>query len=475
MSTALRTSPLLKIFGFVGAGLILVVSLNMFTSGKQEVSPVKTVTVVEVPSGNDNSADQDTVGESLANLNQQLADLRSKNTSLQEELAKVKRETPVEVGNEVSMDEIERMLEKKIQEEGLKLAGASRDMNVNKPVEEALNVTGDLNIDTSDEDDIELDDYSIDDDHSGDGDSSEMVWIGAGSENEVGAGVLDGLFEKASELSIGAENRINPEDRSKAVIQYATVDKEAILYDAVVLTELIGVTASSTSVKSPFRFKVELSNENVSTSGIYLPHLAEMRMSGYAVGEWSKSCVQGVITSATFVFDDGTITNLGGSTGGDNSNGGNQSQIGYLADPYGSPCIVGKKYSDLMEYASITGSLSFLGSVGDYASSTQFSSTSNASGDVNQTFDGDVAVASLGGGLSEGMGAINKVIAERYAGVRDLIVAPPGISVDIHLTKQLNIDYDPKGRKVINHDFEQQRQEYYEKQVLSNQSNNSKY
>jgi integrating conjugative element protein (TIGR03752 family) len=294
----------------------------------------------------------------------------------------------------------------------------------------------------------------------------QYEWTSPIGEESSEKGLIDGFINKADgAFDISKEFAGNTSTKIKS-IQYATIDKEAILYDAVILTELVGVVASSSTVKSPFKFKLELGQDNLATSGINMPHLAEIRMSGYGVGEWVTSCVQGIITSATFVFSDGTISNavIGKSGSGKSSGGNNQGQIGFITDEYGSPCIKGEKYSDLAEYASVTGGLSVLAGFGSAATNAQFDTQSNAS-QVNKVFTGDMVKNMAGEGLESGASAINQVMAARYKNIRDLVVADAGQYVTVHLSQQLNIDYDPNGRKILNQNFDVELSEYYEQET----------
>lgn len=284
------------------------------------------------------------------------------------------------------------------------------------------------------------------------------------SESGEGGQGFDGLLDKtknALDFGNGPNATQAKETASKEKlkpIEYATIDKDAILYNATVLNELIGVVANGDSVQNPFNFKLELSADNLATSGVYLPDVAMMRMSGFVRGEWVAGCVEAKITGATFVFNDGTISQISiGDVG--KGVGGEGAYLGYLTTLHGSPCIKGKKYSNLAEFAGISGGLAALAAAGDAAASAQYSVTKEGS-NVLQAFDGNLASNAAGQGLSEGVNTVNQVIASRYANVRDLVVAPSGQYV-VMLSKQINIDYDPEGRKLLNENFETELDQYH--------------
>ncbi|MAD89072.1 MAG: hypothetical protein CMK64_05165 [Pseudoalteromonas sp.] len=278
-----------------------------------------------------------------------------------------------------------------------------------------------------------------------------ILWIG---EDKGFLEPLKSVIGGGSPIDFSSQSQKKSEPTG--VVPYATIDPEAILLDAFVYDVLIGISPNQTGLIEPYKFKLELSNENLMTSGIKLPEIEKMRMSGYAVGEWSTSCVRGYITSATFVFNDGRIFSVGSSSG----EGKNPEHLAYITDSYGSPCLAGKKYSSLLEYASIHGSLKALSSIGEGISNAQFTNVEGANG-FEQVFTGDQTKLALGSGLSGGFDAISQTVAARYANVRDLVVAKHE-SVIVQLTKAIEIDYDANGRKILNTDFNEELEKYYE-------------
>lgn len=287
--------------------------------------------------------------------------------------------------------------------------------------------------------------YRIDESEN---DVDSLEWIGKED------GFINSITNSFQENIPLPEQAGSKEEREKSgIIQYATIDPEAVLFDAFVFDSIIGVSPNQTGIVEPYRFKLELSNENLLTNGFQLPEIESMRMSGYAVGEWSTSCVKGFITSATFIFKDGRIHTVGNA---DNSS----EKLAYITDQYGSPCIMGDKYSSLLEYASIHGGLSALSSIGEGLSNAQFTTTGADSG-LQQAFTGDQGKLALGEGLTGGFDAISQTVAARYANVRDVIVAKPDFVI-VQLSQAIEIDYDANGRKVLNPDFENELDEYYE-------------
>jgi integrating conjugative element protein (TIGR03752 family) len=467
MAVVLESSPFLRLISYVGGVVIIVLLVNVFTAGDN--NPSQGVHGNNPPSVvvTEKAAIDDSMSETLEAVSQQLGVTSEKfeklrissnedNDRLRAELDELKKSNETD---NIDMDKltiyVNNLVNKKINSKNNDQLSGSSSMHVESDINDII---------LNENDDITLGGYVVGAE-SENNSNQEYEWTYPVGEKETESGLFDGFMNKTNaafdiskELASNSKSKIDN-------IQYATIDKEAILYDAIILTELVGVVASSSTVKSPFNFKLELGQDNLATSGIYMPHLAEIRMSGYGVGEWVTSCVQGIITSATFVFSDGTISNavVGKDASDQGSGSGNQGQIGYITDEYGSPCIKGDKYSDLAEYASVTGGLSVLSGIGSAVSNAQYDTQSSAT-QVNKVFTGDIAKSIGGEGLEVGANAFNQVMASRYKNIRDLIVADAGQYVTVHLSKQLDIDYNPIGRKVLNKNFEEELNEYYEQQ-----------
>lgn len=469
MSTVLNNSPALKL---AGVAVIVIGSVMLFSMGSDE-SVGSSSSSNEAKAGVQSKsvdpeklqAEKDTASQDRIRLSAQLQALMDEVRTLKGQIAAKQSST-----SNVAIDEseVEAIAKRVLTERDTRdaVSSSSTGMNVGNDIDSELEgyVLGDdvveekPNIDfgevSNNENTVGLSGYSVGAESVG---QESVEWV-LPADSEDSNGLFDEFLSKKDELNFTESSE---EKKENNFVQYATLDKEAILYDAVLLTDLVGVTAYSGAVTSPYYFKLELGRDNIMTSGINLPHVAQMRMSGYAVGEWSKSCVAGTITSATFVFDDGTIHSVG-STGGAQGQG-----IGYISDPYGSPCITGEKYSDLMEYASVNGGLSALAAIGEGLSSAQFDTLDSASG-LQQAFTGSQGELAVGEGLSGASTAFSNVIAKRYENTRDLVIANSGQYVVVQLTQQLAIDYDPNGRKILNENFESDLEEFYEKQALAN-------
>ncbi len=426
--------------------IIVVIFGGVFIfSSSDEVVPIQKVEhkTEKVVVKNSDDAASDTAAEDRLRLSQQMDQVIVSLNSLNDELSKQKRNNEMLKAKvaELTANNPDAGSNFEIMTDSDDSTKNNLDPNVNNSFENELN-----NFSTGDSgNDVLNTGYTIDKSES---DVDAIEWIG---EDKSFMESFSSAVKENIELPIQTPNSKDKEHTG--IVQYATIDPEATLFDAFVFDSLIGISPNQTSVIDPYRFKLELSQENLLTNGFQLPEIESMRMSGYAIGEWSTSCVKGYITTATFIFQDGRIHTVGSS---DNES----DKIAYITDEYGSPCIVGEKYSSLLEYASIHGGLKSLAAIGEGLSNAQF--TTQGTGDnLQQVFTGDQSKLALGEGLSGGFDAMSQTIAARYANVRDVIVAKPE-RVTVLLSKPIEIDYNANGRKVLNHEFENELESYYE-------------
>ncbi len=240
-----------------------------------------------------------------------------------------------------------------------------------------------------------------------------------------------------------------------------TLPSNATLMGSVAMTALIGRVPVDGTVNDPYPFKVLIGADNLTANGIEIPDVAGAVVSGTASGDWTLSCVRGQIRSITFVFQDGTVRTLpesnkeggGGIASGDGQGsrgGATQGGLGWISDPYGIPCVSGARRSNAQQYlgtqalitAAGAGAASLIKS--DNGSVAVVSSGGNGSiGTVG--ISGNEAMGRiLAGGVQDMSQWINKLYGQAFAA----IYVKPGALVAVHLEQTLNIDYEPKGRKV---------------------------
>ncbi|MBE5252642.1 TIGR03752 family integrating conjugative element protein [Mixta mediterraneensis] len=244
-------------------------------------------------------------------------------------------------------------------------------------------------------------------------------------------------------------------DAQKAIDPVYTLPENSTLVGSRAMTALLGRIPIDGKVTDPYPFKVMIGKDNLTANGIELPDVQGAIVSGTATGDWTLSCVRGSITSITFVFTDGTVRTLpspdGQNSGGNQNSGnanGNNSSIGWLSDDNGIPCISGTRKSNASTYLPTIAGLAAAGAAGDAFAQNQSTTQTNGYGGVTSTLTGDAGQAVLGKALSGGMRETIDWVKARYGQTFDAIYVPPGQTVALHITRQLAIDYEEKGRKV---------------------------
>jgi integrating conjugative element protein (TIGR03752 family) len=242
-----------------------------------------------------------------------------------------------------------------------------------------------------------------------------------------------------------------------------TLPENATLVGSKAMTALLGRVPVDGKVTDPYPFKVIIGKDNLTANGIELPDVQGAIVSGTATGDWTLSCVRGALTSMTFVFTDGTVRtipapekqNAEGRQEGQSNNGGNTgingntgNSIGWISDDSGIPCISGTRKSNASTYLPTIGLLAAASAGGDAVAQNQNTSQTNAYGGVTSTLTGDAGQAVVGKALSGGLHEVVDWAKARYGQTFDAIYVPPGQSLALHITRQLDIDYAEKGRKV---------------------------
>lgn len=239
-----------------------------------------------------------------------------------------------------------------------------------------------------------------------------------------------------------------------------TVPTNATLMGSVAMTALIGRVPIDGTVNDPYPFKVLIGPDNLTANGIDLPDVAGAVVSGTASGDWTLSCVRGQIRSITFVFHDGTIRTLPDNKGqaandsatasSTDGHGPIEGGLGWISDPYGVPCVSGIRRSNAEQYL---GSQALITAAGAGAAALIPKGDDNLSyvSSGNGTSLGTVGISGneamgqiLAGGVQQMSQWVNKLYGQAFAA----IYVPPGARVAVHIDQALNIDYDPKGRKV---------------------------
>ncbi len=263
------------------------------------------------------------------------------------------------------------------------------------------------------------------------------------------------ITRQKAELDRVAKNQQSIEETDQPVY---TLPENSTLIGSKAMTALLGRVPIDGKVIDPYSFKVLIGKENLTANGIELPDVEGAIVSGTATGDWVLSCVRGEVHSITFVFTDGTVRTVPQSAkSSDGSNGkSNGGSIGWLSDEHGIPCLSGDRKSNASTYLPTLFALSAAGAASDAMSESQITTTTEGSS-ITSTLTGSAGQAALGKALSGGTNELAEWVKARYGQMFDAIYVPPGANVAVHITRQIPIDYEEKGRKV-KYDFDVSQQ-----------------
>lgn len=246
------------------------------------------------------------------------------------------------------------------------------------------------------------------------------------------------------------------QEKESSLVPIYTIPENATLISTIGATALIGRIPLNNQVTDPYPFKIVIGRKNLATNGIQIPNLQGMVVSGHARGDFTLKCVYGEINSITYTFIDGTIRTVsakgesGGKGAGDNGGGSGTGGLGYLSDKQGVPCITGKYITNLPEYLTQLAAINAASGMAEAFAEGQKTTTTNTDGSTTSVINGSRANMNnmLGSGISKGVQSGADALAQRQQGAYDAVYVEPGKRIEVHITKQLDIDYDKKGRKV---------------------------
>ena len=224
-----------------------------------------------------------------------------------------------------------------------------------------------------------------------------------------------------------------------------TIPPNAILFDAVALTALIGRVPVDGQVIDPLPVKVLAGSDNLAAGGHAVPGLSGMMFSGTAVGDWTLHCVSVRLHDATFIFADGTVQHMaaGGLPGSEAG-----TTLGWLSDTQGVPCIPGQLLTTAGREAA---QRVLLGAARGYANArgeSEITEIISSQSNIIRSLTGSSQNYARNNALDSALAEWEIFAAERDMGGFDAVYVPPGSRVAIHITQQLEIDYPPAGRKL---------------------------
>ena len=240
-------------------------------------------------------------------------------------------------------------------------------------------------------------------------------------------------------VPVGASASLTKEERS---IKAYTIPSNATLMASTSMTALVGRIPTNGQVTDPYPFKILIGEDNLSSNGIEIPNVVGIKMSGFAKGDWTMSCVSGQVYSMTFTFQDGSITTIPepGVKAKD--------PLAWISDVYGVPCVTGERITNAASFLASRIGLAAAESWASAEAAAEFTTTTNSDGGSTSALTGDSRTVAKNAAIANGLSEGSEWLEERQENSFDAIYSPPGTTVHVHINDELRIDYDPEGRKV---------------------------
>lgn len=226
-----------------------------------------------------------------------------------------------------------------------------------------------------------------------------------------------------------------------------TVPAGTILFDAIALTALAGKIPINGALESPFPVKILVGEDNIAPGGRRIPELKGMVLGGTAVGDRTLRCVSVHLDSAHFVFEDGTIARAADRTVSSSERLDTSASIGWLSDAIGIPCLPGRLVSTAG--IGVLTELARNAAVG-YARARQqneISEIASAQGHVLRALTGDANTFSRAAALSGALGGDGR--EQAASAPVEAVLVSPGKSVIAHISRQLELNYRPEGKRIV--------------------------
>ena len=277
-----------------------------------------------------------------------------------------------------------------------------------------------------------------------------LVWHSARGPDPVGEG--DGAFGAFPALAgslpglPGTDNTLlGPlDDGPPPPEPVYTIPAEATLVRSRGLTALIGRVPAQGQVQDPFPFKVITGPDNLLANGQVLPEIVQSIWTGTAVGDRTLHCVSGTVHQVTFIFPDGTIR-----TWPDREEGG-VSNLGWISDEQGYPCIPGRFVSNIEEIIGKLSASSFASGLTEAWAERQVTTTVEGQA-ITRAVTGDPVDFALARGASRGINEWARIMAERAQDAFDVVVVRPGRTLSIHVNRAIPIDWPREDARRVRH------------------------
>lgn len=267
---------------------------------------------------------------------------------------------------------------------------------------------------------------------------------------QTSRGVLDTAGGIGDQLG-GNENRGGAGRGNGGGVPMLTIPENTRFFNAKARSTILGRIPRGGTVQEPFEFQVELSGDNVTPGGFVVPGLAKMVMRGIATGDAALKCARGNILSLTIVYDDGTITQIGGAERSSSNR-----PLATILDAYATECVPGKEVGNELVYSGAQLGANAIQSVANAKAQAQLNSIDTGGGVTTNVEGSDTAF--IGAELIAGLGeAGSDLLANRYANVFNAIMVPLDTSLIVEFKQQININYAKDGRKIVHPAYHQQQ------------------
>lgn len=266
----------------------------------------------------------------------------------------------------------------------------------------------------------------------------------AGIRETLDTASAGGPYEDSSQKLSTATARATKAKNVPTVFPVYTLPMSTALTNATLATPIIGVVPINGNINDPYFFKVVIGRENLAANGHKIPGVAKMIATGYAVGNKDQACTRGTITGFTFIFEDGRISETGNVEAGSDTQGG----LGYIADPWGKPCIRGQYINNAKQYLTTRSGAAFLEGLASAYGQSQVTYQTNDSGNTQAILDGNAYNYAFSQGVSKSASEIADYIRERAADAFDVVYVKQAKPIQIFINEQIPIDYVSTARKV---------------------------
>lgn len=294
--------------------------------------------------------------------------------------------------------------------------------------------------------------------------SSGMIWLepmDAGfskdkksvrSSGSSGTSPMPSMLAGLDDTPPSLLNEITSKTMSKAGLESSvepmfTLPNGSVITNSMSVTAMVGRIPVNGQITDPWRFKISTGASIVMPNDHELQGLEKMIIQGDAVGDLNLSCVTGRIDTMTFIFNDGRIVTK--KTQMQSGKAARPDQyLGYISDKYANPCIPGKLITNAPQAITQMGLLGVAAGMADGIAEAETQTTVTERGNIVKNVVGDQLKYAGYKGVASGVNDIRGWFATRMGQYFDVIYVKAGQVVDVHITQEIKLDYDPMGRKV---------------------------